>query len=106
MANAIKVSPNTIGYVDLNCALTTGIPYALIQNSAGKFVAPSLDSTQEAVSNAPVANDLPAGDQSWNKVSLLNSPGSSSYPIVSFTYLLLPKDLSTYPSLDQAKAKI
>ena len=105
MANAIKGSPNTIGYVDLNYALTTGIPYALIQNSAGKFVTPSLDSTQEAVSNAPVAKNLPAGDQSWNKVSLLNSPGSSSYPIASFTYLLLPKDLSTYPSLDQAKAK-
>ena len=65
VANAIKVSPNTIGYVDLNCALTTGIPYALIQNSAGKFVAPSLESTQEAVSNAPVAKNLPAGDQSW-----------------------------------------
>jgi phosphate transport system substrate-binding protein len=105
VANTIKGSPNTIGYVDLNYALTTGIPYAIINNSAGKFIAPSLDSTQEAVTNAPAAKSLPAGDHSWTKVSLLNSPGSNTYPMASFTYLLLPKDLSTYPSLDQRKAK-
>jgi phosphate transport system substrate-binding protein len=105
VANAIKGSPNTIGYVDLNYALTTGIPYALINNSAGKFIVPSLDSTQEAVINAPAAKSLPAGDHSWTKVSLLNSPGSNAYPMASFTYLLLPKDLSTYPTLDQRKTK-
>jgi phosphate transport system substrate-binding protein len=105
VANAIKGSPNTIGYVELNYALTTGIPYALIKNPAGNFTAPSLNSTQAAVANAPVAKSLPAGDQSWTKVSLLNSPGSSTYPIATFTYLLLYKDLSTNPSLDQTKAK-
>jgi len=99
------IEPSPLGYVELNYALTTGIRYVLIQNSAGKFVAPSLHSTQEAVSNAPIAKNLPAGDQSWAKVSLLNSPGSNTYPIASFTYLLLPKDMSTTPSLDQTKAK-
>ncbi|MGA9154261.1 MAG: phosphate ABC transporter substrate-binding protein PstS [Candidatus Nitrosopolaris sp.] len=105
VANAIKGSPNTLGYVDLNYALTTGIPYALIKNSAGKYIAPSLDSTQETVNNAPAVKSLPAGDQPWTKVSLLNSPGSNTYPIATFTYLLLPKDLSANPSLDQTKAK-
>jgi phosphate transport system substrate-binding protein len=75
VANSIKGSPNTIGYVDLNYALTTGIPYTLIKNPASKFIAPSLDSTQEAVTNAPAANSLPAGDRLWTKVSLLNSLG-------------------------------
>jgi hypothetical protein len=64
-----------------------------------------LDSTQQGVSNAQVAKSLPEGDQSWTKVSLLNSPGPTTYPIATFTYLLLPKDLSTNPSLDQTKAK-
>jgi phosphate transport system permease protein/phosphate transport system substrate-binding protein len=105
VANAIKGSPNTIGYIELNYALTTSIPYALIKNPAGNFITPSLNSTQAAVANAPVAKSLPAGDQSWTKVSLLNSPGSNSYPIASFTYLLLYKDLSTNPTLDQTKAK-
>jgi hypothetical protein len=66
----------------------------LIQNAAGKFVAPSLDSTQQAVNNAPAAKSLPEGDQTWTKVSLLNSPGPTTYSIVTFTYLLVPKDMS------------
>lgn len=105
VANAIKGSPNTIGYVELNYALTTGIPYALVKNTAGQFVAPSLNSTQVAVANSAIVKSLPAGDKSWKKVQMLNSPGSSTYPIASFTYLLLPKDMSTNPSLDQTKAK-
>ncbi len=105
VANAITGSPNTIGYVDLNYALTSNIPYALIQNAAGKWTAPSLNSTQAAVTNSPVAQHLPAGDQSWTRVQLLNSPGPKSYPIATFTYLLLYKDMSTNPGLDPAKAK-
>jgi len=49
--NAIKGSPNTIGYVELNYAPTASIPYALIKNPAGNFIEPSLNSTQEAVSS-------------------------------------------------------
>jgi phosphate transport system permease protein/phosphate transport system substrate-binding protein len=105
VANAIKGSPNTIGYVELNYALTTGIPYGLIKNPAGKSIEPSLNTTEAAVANSLITKSLPAGDQSWTKVSLLDSPGSTSYPIASFTYLLLPKDMSTNPSLDQTKAK-
>jgi phosphate transport system substrate-binding protein len=67
VANAIRGSQNTIGYVELKYALTTGIPFALIKNSAGNFIAPSLNSIQEAVSNSPVAQNLPAGDQSGPK---------------------------------------
>ncbi|HYV52309.1 MAG TPA: hypothetical protein VE971_03355 [Candidatus Eisenbacteria bacterium] len=40
-----------------------------------------------------------------SKVSLLNSPGPTTYPIASFTYLLLHKDLSINPNLDPTKAK-
>ncbi|MGB7953671.1 MAG: phosphate ABC transporter substrate-binding protein PstS [Candidatus Nitrosopolaris sp.] len=103
IANAIKGSPNTIGYAELSYALTTGIPYGLVKNPAGNFIEPSLNSTKEAVGNAVAT--LPAGDQSWSRVSLLNAPGPNSYPVASFTYLLLHKELSTNPSIDQAKAK-
>jgi hypothetical protein len=85
-------TPNSQLTITLHCCvtfngssiITTGIPYALINNSAGKFIAPSLDSTQEAVTKAPAADHL---------------------AIASFKYLLLPKDLNTYPSLDERKAK-
>jgi phosphate transport system substrate-binding protein len=103
VANAIKGSPNTIGYVELAYALTTQMPYAYIQNQAGNFIEPTLDSTKAAV--AAASQSLPKGDASWEHVSVVNAPGTNSYPIASFSYLLLFKELSTNPNIDQAKAK-
>jgi phosphate ABC transporter phosphate-binding protein len=103
VANAIRGSPNTIGYVELAYALTTQMPYAYIQNQAGNFVEPSLDSTKAAV--AASAKTLPKGDASWEHVSVVNAPGTNSYPIASFSYLLLFKELSTNSTINQAKAK-
>ena len=103
VANAIKGSPNTIGYIELGYALTTKTPFAFVQNKEGKFVEPSLNSTKAAV-EANVAS-LPKGDGSWTNVTLVNAAGADSYPIASLTYLLLYKEMSTDPNLDQAKAK-
>ena len=103
VANAIKGSPNTIGYIELGYALTTKTPFAFIQNKEGKFVEPSINSTRAAV-EANVAS-LPKGDGDWSNVTLVNAAGPNSYPIASLTYLLLYKEMSTDPNLDQAKAK-
>jgi phosphate transport system substrate-binding protein len=103
VANAIRGSPNTIGYVELAYALTTQMPYAYIQNQAGNFVEPTLDSTKAAV--AATSQSLPKGDASWEHVSVVNPPGTNSYPIASFSYLLLFKELSTNPNIDQAKGQ-
>src|SRR5215469_9718537 len=89
----------------LSTSLCKCIPIALLKNHTGNFIAPSLDSTQEAVSNAVAMNSLPAGDKSWTKVSMLKAPGPESYPIASFSYLILYKEMSTNPSLDQTKTK-
>ena len=103
VANAIKGTQNTIGYIELAYALTTQMSYTYLQNQAGKFIEPSISSTKSAVSAA--ASNLPKGDQSWESVSLVNAPGADSYPIASFSYLLLYKELSTNPSIDGTKAK-
>ena len=103
VANAIRGSPDTIGYVELAYALTTKMPYAYLQNQAGNFIEPTLDSTKASV--AETAANLPKGDASWEHVSVVNAPGSNSYPVASFSYLLLFKDLSTNQSIDQSKAK-
>ncbi len=81
VANAIKGSPNTIGYVELGYALTTDTPFASIQNKEGKFVEPSLNSTKAAV-EANVAS-LPKGDGDWSNVTFVNAAGADSYPIAS-----------------------
>jgi phosphate transport system permease protein/phosphate transport system substrate-binding protein len=103
VANAIKGTPNTIGYIELSYALTTNTPFAFIQNKEGNFVEPSLNSTMSAVESYVAT--LPKGDGVWTDVTLVNAAGADSYPIASFSYLLLNKELSTNPNLDQAKAK-
>jgi len=65
----VKVSqilyPNSIGYVELDYAVSKGIPIAPVKNPTGNFIEPSLDSTQEAVSNAVALNSLPASLCDW-----------------------------------------
>lgn len=85
-------TPYSIGYVELAYALTSNMTYASIQNKAGNFIEPTLDSTKQAVQNA--ATQLPSGDGDWSKVSLLNADGGQSYPIATFTYIILYKDMS------------
>jgi hypothetical protein len=58
--------------------------------------------TQAAVTAA--ATNLPKGEESWENVSLLDASGTESYPIASFSYLLVYKDLSTNSKIDQNKA--
>ena len=103
VADAIKGTPNTIGYIELSYALTTNTPFAFIENKEGNFVEATLNSTRAAVQSYVAS--LPKGDGVWTDVSLVNAPGADSYPIASFSYLLLNKELSTNPNLDQAKAK-
>ncbi|MDW0267420.1 MAG: phosphate ABC transporter substrate-binding protein PstS, partial [Nitrososphaeraceae archaeon] len=103
VANAIKGTANTIGYIELSYALTTNTPFAFIQNKEGAFVEATLASTKAAVQSYIAS--LPKGDGIWTNVSLVNAPGADSYPIASFSYILLYKELSTDPNLDQAKAK-
>ena len=104
VANSINTTPNAIGYVELAYAITTGMKHAEIQNQAGNFIQASINSTEAAVASA--ASSLPAGDQPWTNVTMVNAPGADSYPIASFSYLLLYKELTTNPSLnDQNKAQ-
>jgi phosphate ABC transporter phosphate-binding protein len=106
VANSINTTPNAIGYVELAYALTTGMKHAAVQNQAGNFVQGSLDSTKAAV--AAAAPSLPAGDQpqAWTNVTMVNAPGADSFPIASFSYLLVYKELTTDPGLaDITKAQ-
>lgn len=109
VSSTILSTPNSIGYVELTYALTTDMDYASLMNRAGNFVEPTVNSTLAAVQAAIIMNgtsstanstsgsavSLPGGDQSWTHVSLLDAPGADSYPIASFSYLLVYKEMST-----------
>ena len=79
----VKQSPGGIGYVELAYAVQNKLPYASVQNQAGQFVEPKLESITAAAAGAAskIPDDL--------RVSIVNPPGDQSYPIAGFTYLLV-----------------
>lgn len=106
VAGIVKSTPYSIGYIELAYAFQTGMSYAFVQNGDGtSFIEPTLDSISAASSG--VASSLPEANESWVPVSLVNAPGPDSYPIASFTYLLVYDDLKQVTkSKEQAKAVI
>jgi phosphate ABC transporter phosphate-binding protein len=103
VASTVNGTKYAIGYVELAYALQNGMTVAAVQNPAGNWIQPTLESTQLAVQSG-AASGLPAGDASWAKVNLLNTPDANAYPVVSFTYLLSYKELNVVPGMTQDKA--
>ncbi len=103
VASTVTGNQFSIGYVELAYIIENGMTVAAIQNPAGNWIQPNLESTQLAVQSG-ASSGLPTGDASWTNVSLLNAPDANAYPIVSFTYLLSYKELNVLPDMTQEKA--
>ena len=52
VAAYVKQLPNSVGYVEYAYVVQNRMTYALLQNSAGQFVAPSADSFAAAAATA------------------------------------------------------
>jgi phosphate transport system substrate-binding protein len=103
VASTVNGTQYTIGYVELAFALQNGMTVAAVQNPSGNYVLPSLSSTTVAAQSVALAG-LPAGSASWTSVNLLNAPEAQAYPIVSFSYLLVYKELNVIPDMTQDRA--
>jgi phosphate transport system substrate-binding protein len=90
----VKQVEGAVGYVELIYAISNQLPYADIKNAEGRFVQPSLESVTAAAAGIDLASDTDF------RVSITNPRGAGSYPIASFTWLLVHKD-----GKDAAKAK-
>jgi phosphate transport system substrate-binding protein len=91
----VKQVEGALGYVELIYALSNQLPYAVVKNSSGNFVEPSLESVTAAAAGTKLKADTDF------RVSITNAPGQNAYPIASFTWLLVHKD-----NKDAAKAKL
>jgi phosphate transport system substrate-binding protein len=87
VAGQVKQTPGTIGYVELAYAKQNRLAVAAMQNAAGNFVLPSVESATAAA--AGVAEKL--GKDTDYRVTIVNAPGAEAYPISSFTWLLVYK---------------
>ncbi len=94
VAGMVKQQHNSIGYVEMTYAKQNKIPYAKIKNSAGAFV----EATPAAVT-AAAAGAIKSMPDDY-RISIVNQPGKETYPISTFTYLLIPEKIP-----DAAKKK-
>jgi phosphate transport system substrate-binding protein len=94
VSGQVLQTPNSIGYVELIYAVQNKIAYGKVKNAAGAFVQASLASVTAAATGA--MKEMPDDF----RVSITNAPGKDSYPISSFTWLLVPSKIQ-----DPAKRK-
>ena len=82
----VKQTPNTIGYVELAYAVQNNLPAAHVKNASGNFIEASIESVVAAAADSATLTpeDL--------RVSITNAPGPKSYPISSYTYILVYKN--------------
>jgi phosphate transport system substrate-binding protein len=97
VTGTVKNTPNSIGYVELIYAESNKIPYGNVKNAAGTFVKASLAAVSAAA--AGTAKDMPEDF----RVSITNAPGKASYPISTFTWLLIPEKFSDAAKRDAIK---
>lgn len=86
VANNTKQTPGSITYVELTWAKKSGLNYAAVKNAAGQFVLPDGAGITAAAAGVPIPDDF--------RVSIVNAPGETSYPVSSFVFGLVPEDLT------------
>ncbi len=83
VAQRVKTTENSIGYMEYVFANRVGLPMAALENKAGQFILPSPASGAEALNAA--APKMPEN----LRLFLPDPEGPNSYPMVSLTWLLL-----------------
>ena len=85
VAAAVSQTKGAIGYVDVAYAIKNHLPFAALQNAAGRFILPGNVGIRAA---AATVKKVPSS----NAISIVNPPRSqrSAYPICTFTYVILP----------------
>lgn len=95
VAQRVKITEGSIGYVEAGFAQRLHLPLAWLENRAGGFIAPNVETGQRALAGG--------SDAVPDDVALIitNPAGARSYPIVTYTWALLRKQ---YDSPEKTKA--
>ncbi|HVZ99556.1 MAG TPA: phosphate ABC transporter substrate-binding protein PstS [Caulobacterales bacterium] len=86
VAGAIRNTRGAIGYVEYAYAVENNMPTPQLQNRNGQFVRPTTAAFAAAAATADWAH---APNMA---ASMINTAGAANWPIVSATYILLPKN--------------
>ncbi len=93
----VKKTEGSIGYVEYAYAIKERLNYVQLQNHAGKFVSPTIESFQAAAANA-----------NWENAPgfymvLTDQPGEKSWPIAGASYILIHKN---QPNAEKAQSML
>ncbi len=86
VANYVKRTNNSIGYVEFAYAKQNKLDYTQLKNKAGNFVEPGFASFEDAAETGDF--DAKKDFYLW----LTNAPGKNSWPIAGATFILLAKE--------------
>ena len=95
VSQRLKITDNSIGYIEYGFARRLGLSMAMLQNRAGNYVAPGPEGGKQALYSA--AENIPAD----LRLFLPDPAGSRAYPVVSLVWLLLHRNY-----LDRAEEQI
>jgi phosphate transport system substrate-binding protein len=96
VAACIKQNAGSVGYVEQAYALANNFTFASVKNKSGDYIAPTLASTSAAADGLQIPDDL--------RISTIDAPGKTAYPITALTFLLVYQD-ACKAGKDQAAAK-
>jgi phosphate transport system substrate-binding protein len=80
----IKQTPGSIGYVEYGYALNNKLAMASLENKAGNYIIPTIESGASTLASV----NLPENFRAF----ITDPAGSGDYPIASFTWLLVRKN--------------
>jgi len=87
VAGMVKQTPNSIGYVELLFAAQNKMTFADLKNASGKYVKATFESvTAAAAASKGLDKDF--------RGSIVNAPGAKSYPLSTYTWLLIPSQIA------------
>ncbi len=87
-----------IGYVEQSYADNNNLTYGSVQNADGNFVKASPESVSKAGAGA-----VSSMEGHILAANIWNQPGPEAYPIASFTYLIVYRDLNNLPDKESAQ---
>lgn len=92
VAGLIEKSAGSIGYVGYEFAQRLGLPFASLENKEGHYVRASEQSCAKALNTAEMPENL--------RVFIPDPAGADSYPIVTFSWILLRRSYGNAQTAD------
>lgn len=85
VAALVKRTPGAVGYVEYAYAIQDGLAFGQVQNTYGLFVAPNIDSFEDA------AATVRWQDHKDFDTLMTDAGGPTAYPITATTFILMPR---------------